>query len=138
MNIPSNTPPAPSYGSSGGGTNSMALISLISAGVTWILGWLGGCGLSALLGPFALGCSGIGLISTVVGIVTGHMGMGQTGAGSPESGSRWMAITGLALNYLSVLLMVLGICFMILVFGGALAFLGLNAEEFQQMLTPMP
>ncbi|HRE27310.1 MAG TPA: hypothetical protein PK954_11800 [Anaerolineales bacterium] len=135
MNIPSNTPPAPSYGSSGGGTNSMALISLISAGVTWILGWLGGCGLSALLGPFALGCSGIGLISTVV---TGHMGMGQTGAGSSESGSRWMAITGLALNYLSVLLMVLGICFMILVFGGALAFLGLNAEEFQQMLTPMP
>ncbi len=137
MNIPSNTPPAPGY-SSGGSTNQMALISLIAGGVTWLIGWLGSCGLSAILGPFALGCSGIGLISTVVGVITGHMGLGQTGAGSPQSGSRWMAITGLVLNYVSVGLTVLSICVILLTLGGALTFLGLNANEIQQYLTQAP
>ena len=42
MNIPSSTPPAPGYSSSGGGTNQMALVSLIAGGVTWFIGWLGG------------------------------------------------------------------------------------------------
>ena len=135
MNIPSSTPPA-NY-SSGGGTNQMALISLIAGGVTWLIGWLGGCLIGMVL-PGTNLCTGlIGFISTIVGIVTGHMGLGQTGAGSSESGSRWMAITGLALNYGSLALLLLSLCaglVLFLIFGAAV-FSNLDINELQRMLT---
>lgn len=136
MNIPSSTPPA-NYSSSGGGTNQMALISLLSGGVTWLIGWLGGCLVGFVL-PGSNLCTGlIGLIATVVGIVTGHMGLGQTGPGSPESGSRWMAVTGLALNYISLVLLVLILCgalLLFLIFGAAI-FSSTDWTEIQRLLT---
>ncbi len=136
MNIPSSTPPA-NYSSSGGGTNQMALISLLSGGVTWLIGWLGGCLVGFVL-PGSNLCTGlIGLIATVVGIVTGHMGLGQTGPGSPEAGSRWMAITGLALNYGSLALLALGLCaglILFMIFGAAI-FSSTDWSQIQQMLT---
>jgi hypothetical protein len=137
MNIPSSTPPAPGYSSSGGGTNQMALVSLIAGGVTWFIGWLGGCAIGFILPGSSL-CTGlIGFIATVIGIITGHMGLGQTGPGSPESGSRWMAITGLALNYVSLALLALIMCgalLLFLIFGAAI-FSNLDINEIQRLLT---
>lgn len=136
MNIPSSPSPTPGY-STGGGTNTMALVSLIAGGVTWLIGWLGGCAIGFILPGSSL-CTGlIGFIATIVGIITGHMGLGQTGPGSPEAGSRWMAVTGLALNYVSLGLLVLILCgalLLFLIFGAAI-FSSTDWTEIQRILT---
>jgi hypothetical protein len=135
--LPNDIPQYSPSPTSGGSTNQMALISLGAGIVTWVIGWLGGCGLSFILGPFGA-CPGlIGLISTIVGIVTGHMGLSQIKASGGREGGNGLAMLGLGLNYISLALSLLAICGVILLFAGGLAFLGLNANEFEQYLTPI-
>ncbi|MBL8095043.1 MAG: DUF4190 domain-containing protein [Anaerolineales bacterium] len=136
MRMPTGTPPA---AASSGTTNDMALASLLAGGVTWVVGWCGGWFLGWFL-PGANLCTGlIGLITTIVGIYTGHQGLSQTRPGSPEADSRWMAITGLVLNYVSLALLVLGLCaltVLFLIFGAAI----FSSADWSQLIsaTPVP
>lgn len=133
MRIPTGTPVAgpPT------GVNDMALASLLAAGVTWVIGWFGGC-LAGWILPGTNLCTGlIGLIATVVGIVTGHIGLQQTGPGSAEAESRWMAVVGLALNYASIAVLVVGLCALLIVFvlTGATLF---TVTDWSQLLSATP
>lgn len=137
MRIPTGTPAAPT-----GGTNDMALASLLAAGVTWVIGWFGGCLIGFVL-PFGNLCTGtIGLIATIVGIVAGHRALNQTRPGSPEAGSRWMAITGLALSYGSLALLAAIMCVALLLFAiyGTVIFTSADWSQLQDTLraTPTP
>ncbi len=134
MRMPTGMPPAtPSNGT----TNDMALASLLAGGVTWAVGWCGGWLIAWFL-PGANLCTGlIGLITTVIGIYTGHKGLNQTRPGSPEASSRWMAITGLALNYASLALLVLGLCalsILFLIFGATI----FTNADWSQLLSATP
>ncbi len=134
MRMPTGMPPATA---SNGTTNDMALVSLLAGGVTWAVGWCGGWLIAWFL-PGANLCTGlIGLITTVIGIYTGHQGLNQTRPGSPEAGSRWMAITGLALNYASLALLVLGLCalsILFLIFGATI----FTSADWSQLLSATP
>ncbi len=137
MRMPTGTPSAPS-----GGTNDMALASLLAAGIAWVIGWFGGCLIGFVL-PFGNVCTGtIGLIATIAGIVTGHRGLNQTRPGSPEADSRWMAVMGLALNYASLALLMLVACGALLLFAifGATIFTNADWSQLQDIVraTPVP
>lgn len=72
-------------------TNStMAIVSLISGIVSW------------LILPF---------IGSIVGIVTGHMALGEIKRSNGVLGGRGMALAGLVLSYLNIGLIVLAFCF---------------------------
>lgn len=79
-------------------TSGIAITSLIFG----IVSLLGGCLLCA--------------IPPVVAIITGHIGVAQTGAG--RRGGRALAVTGLVIGYMSLLLGLFG-----------MAFIAFNPEE---------
>lgn len=86
-----------SYGQAGYGgystlqTNStLAVISLIAGIVSWVL---------------------LPFISSIAGIITGHMALGEIKRSNGAIGGRGMALAGLVLSYLNIGLIVLGFCF---------------------------
>jgi hypothetical protein len=96
--------------------NSMALTSVISGGVAWVIGGLGSCALTFLFAPLAI-CTGIVFfIGSIVAVVTGHMGRKQIneGGGLQEGGNLAMAglimgYAGLAANVLMICLIIVGV-----------------------------
>jgi len=91
--------------------NKMALVSVISAAVGWVLGGLSSCA-GIILPPIGI-CGGIVfLIGNVVGVVTGYLGRKQIRESMGEQTGEGMGLTGLILGGLGT---VLAICALVIV-----------------------
>jgi Cation/multidrug efflux pump len=76
-------------------TNSgLAIASLVSGIVAWVL---------------------VPFLAAIVGVVTGHMALGEIKRSNGALSGRGMAIAGLVLSYLNIGLVVLAFCFLIFV-----------------------
>ena len=115
--------------------NSMALASLISGLVGWVIGGIGGCG-TAFAFPPALFCTApIFFLGTVVATITGHIGRRQIKDRS--EGGQGMATTGLILGWLGILVILLSLCLLVLAVG-ALAVGGPSIQRiFEDVLREM-
>jgi hypothetical protein len=87
-------------------TSSMAIVSLVSGIVSWIM---------------------LPLIGSIVAIITGHMAKNEIKRSHGALTGEGLATAGLVLGYLQIALMLCGICiFVILMVMGVL-----SAESFQ-------
>lgn len=98
--------------------NQMAVISIVAAAVTWILGGLGSCVLTFVFPPVALCTGGLFLIGSIVAVVTGHMGRKQIKESGGMQGGDSLAMFGLILGWVGIALNLLMFCLAIMaVFG---------------------
>ena len=98
--------------------NQMAVISIVAAAVSWILGGLGSCALTFMFPPAALCTGGIFLIGSIVAVVTGHMGRKQIKESDGMQGGDSLAMFGLILGWVGIALNLIMLCLVILaVFG---------------------
>ena len=122
--------------------NRMALTSLISGIVAWVLWILLLCfnltiGFVFSLATFGLAgiCFGIvgflPVIPWIIGVVTGHLGISQIG-GTGEGG-KGMAIAGLIMGYLGLVLTLCTLVFAVLAWLGVIA-----SSSFPVVPTPYP
>ena len=101
----------PQYGQPSQPTNQMAIISLISAIVAWVGGFLGGCVLSVIGLGFCV--FPIFVIGNIVATVTGHMAQKQIADSGGVQGGHGLAITGLVLGWIGnglTILSIVAIC----------------------------
>jgi hypothetical protein len=98
--------------------NQMAVVSVIAAGISWVIGGLGSCALFFLVPPASL-CTGIVfLIGSIAAVVTGHIGRSQIKQGGNLEGGEGMALTGLILGWVGVAINLILLCLFILgIFG---------------------
>ena len=97
--------------------NQMAVISIVSAAVAWILGGLGSCA-AIFLGPAALCTGAIFLIGSIAAVVTGHMGRKQIKESDGMQGGDSLAMFGLILGWVGIAINLLVLCLAIMaVFG---------------------
>ncbi len=93
--------------------NQMAVVSIVSAAIAWIVGALGSCGLTFLLPPAAL-CTGIVfLIGSVVAVFTGHMARRQIKESVGAQGGDSLAMFGLIMGWIGIVINLLMICLVI-------------------------
>lgn len=98
--------------------NQMAVISIASAAVTWILGGLGSCALTFVFPPVALCTGGLFLIGSIVAVVTGHMGRKQIKESNGTQGGDSLALFGLILGWVGIAVNLIMFCLVIMaVFG---------------------
>jgi hypothetical protein len=91
------------YASSGSKTNVMAVVSLVSAIMSWFL---------------------LPFIGAIVAIVTGHMARGQISNSHGAETGDGLALAGLILGYLQLLMSCAGIFFFLLFFGSLIGLSG--------------
>lgn len=94
-----------------GNNNRMAVISLISGLVSWLLWFLTGCLSLLTLGLASICLAPVGILTPIgwiVAVVTGHMGLSEIKK-TRESG-RGMAIAGLVMGYVGLAFILLTIC----------------------------
>jgi hypothetical protein len=92
----------------------MALISIISAGIGWIVGGLGTCAFTFFFPPVSL-CTGIVFfVGSIVSVVTGHLGRRQIKASGGLEGGDGMALTGLILGWIGVAITLLLFCLIVI------------------------
>ncbi|MCP5099699.1 MAG: DUF4190 domain-containing protein [Chloroflexi bacterium] len=101
-----------------GNNNSMALTSVISGGVAWVIGGLGSCALAIFFAPLSL-CTGIVFfVGSIVAIVTGHMGRKQIKEGGKLEEGDSLALAGIIMGYAGIAVNVLMICLIVVgIFG---------------------
>jgi hypothetical protein len=98
--------------------NQMAVISIVSAAVTWILGGLGSCALTFVFPPVVLCTGGLFLIGSIVAVVTGHMRRRQIKESGSLQGGDNLAMFGLILGWVGIALNLIMFCLVILsIFG---------------------
>ncbi|MCB9421016.1 MAG: DUF4190 domain-containing protein [Ardenticatenaceae bacterium] len=90
--------------------NQMAVISIVSAAVAWVLGGLGSCALTFVFPPVALCTGGLFLIGSIVAVVTGHMGRKQIKESSGMQGGDSLAMFGLILGWVGIAINLLILC----------------------------
>ena len=122
--------------------NQMAVVSIVSAAIAWIVGGLGSCA-AIFLGPVAI-CTGIiFLIGSIVAVVTGHMGRSQIKNSGGLQGGDSLAMFGLILGWIGLIINFLMLCLIIASISG-LALLGPEVGDvFSEIineleLTPQP
>lgn len=98
--------------------NQMAVVSIVSAAITWVLGGLGSCALTFLFPPVVLCTGGVFLIGSIVAVVTGHMGRRQIKESGGLEGGDSLAMFGLILGWIGIALNLIVLCLAILsIFG---------------------
>ena len=103
--------------------NQMAVVSIVSAAITWIVGGLGSCALTFLFPPVVLCTGSVFLIGSIVAVVTGHMGRRQIKESGGMQGGDSLAMFGLILGWIGVALNLIMLCLVVLsIFG--VAFMG--------------
>lgn len=94
-----------------GNNNRMAIISLISGLVSWLLWFLTGCLSLLTLGLASICLAPVGILTPIgwlVAVITGHMGLSEIKkTGEP---GRGMAIAGLVMGYAGLAFILLSIC----------------------------
>jgi hypothetical protein len=112
------TPASPA--SSAGGTNPLAIASLITGIAAWVIGGLGSCVAVLLFAPFTI-CTWIIYFGGSIGAaVAGHMARSQIRQSSGAQTGGGLALTGIVLGWTGLALSCLGPVFII----GLLALLG--------------
>ncbi len=84
-------------------TNTMAVVSLISGILSWVM---------------------FPLIGAVVAIITGHMARKEISSSMGAQSGDGLAVAGLVLGYLNLVLMCLSLVFVLLLFGGMFGLTG--------------
>lgn len=91
--------------------NRMAVTSMISGLVAWLLSLVTGCLSLLTLGLASICLAPVGILTPIgwiVAVVTGHMGLSEIKkTGEP---GRGMAIAGLIMGYFGLALILLSIC----------------------------
>ena len=106
--------------------NSLAIVSIVSAAVAWIVGALGSC-IFALFFPPVAGCTGlVFLIGSMIAVATGYMGRTQIRDSSGVEGGEDLAMIGIVGGWLGIGFVLISFCCIIfMIFGiGGLALLG--------------
>jgi hypothetical protein len=106
--------------------NTLALVSIVSAAVAWIVGALGSC-IFALFFPPVAGCTGlVFLIGSIVAVATGYMGRRQIRDSGDLEGGEDLAKFGIIAGWSGIGLGLIGFCCIIFsIFGiGGLTLLG--------------
>jgi hypothetical protein len=98
-------PPGEYYAPPSLPTSTAAIVSLISGILAWTI---------------------LPIIGTIVAIVAGHMARNEIGRSNGQVGGGGFAVAGLILGYASLVVIVLGICALVAIFG--LALLGASAS----------
>lgn len=93
--------------------NPMAMGSLISSLVAWVIGGLGSCAVTLFFPPVALCTWVIFLGGSVVAVIFGHMGRSQIKASGDLQGGKGLATAGLALGWAGVAVNVLMLCLIV-------------------------
>ncbi len=130
--------------------NQMAVISIVAGLGGWLVFILFMC-LSLAFGALGALTFGVGSILSVclipvqclipiawiVGVVTGHMALGQIRDSGGVEGGRGMAIAGLISGYLGlgIICLLLVLLIILVVTGASLPFLEEILEEFGQLLS---
>ena len=98
--------------------NRMALASIISAVIAWVVGALGSCALLFVF-PFVLPCTGlVFFIGSLVAVITGHAGRRQIRQSGGLQDGDGLALTGLVLGWIGLAMSLLLVCFLVLgIFG---------------------
>ncbi|HEX6384260.1 MAG TPA: DUF4190 domain-containing protein [Anaerolineae bacterium] len=122
--------------------NPMALTSIISAAVAWVVGALASCALAFVFPPFSL-CTGIVfIVGSVVAVVSGHIGRRQIRQSGGLQGGDSLALTGLVLGWIGIAVNLLLFCFLVLGIFGLIA-LGpqignVFSDIVRELSTPAP
>lgn len=118
-------------------TNPMALTSIISAAVAWILGGLGSCAGLFLFAPLSL-CTGlVFLVGSIVAVVTGYMGRNQLKEkGGLETGEG-LARGGIILGIAGIVVNVLLICLAVMLVSGLTIFGPEIGNVFSDIVTTL-
>lgn len=91
--------------------NRMAVISLISGLVSWLISLVTGCLSLLTLGLASICLAPVGILAPIgwiVAVITGHMGLSEIKkTGEP---GRGMAIAGLIMGYIGLAFILLSIC----------------------------
>ena len=93
--------------------NPLALGSLISSLVAWVIGGLGSGAVSFFFPPVALCTWVIFFGGSVVGVIFGHVSRSQIKASGDLQGGKGLATAGLALGWAGVAANVLMICLIV-------------------------
>ena len=106
--------------------NTLAMVSIVSAAVAWIVGALGSC-IFALFFPPVAGCTGlVFLIGSIIAVAAGYMGRSQIRNSGGLEGGEDLAKFGIIAGWLGIGLGLISFCFIIfIILGiGSLALLG--------------
>lgn len=114
--------------------NPMAMGSLISSLVAWVIGGLGSCALTFFFPPVAFCTWVIFLGGSVVAVIFGHMGRSQIKAGGNVQGGKGLATTGLALGWAGVAANVLIICLIVGLVVAAVTFAPDLAQTLEELM----
>lgn len=102
--------------------NPLALGSLFSALVAWVVGGLGTCA-ALLLSPVLAFCTWVIFLGgSVVAVIFGHMSRSQIKASGGIQGGNGLATAGTALGWAGVALNLLMICLLVLAVVAAVTF----------------
>ena len=103
--------------------NSMAVTSLVSAVIAWVIGVLGGCVLFVVFSPLTL-CTGIVFLGgNLAAAVTGYMARDQIRQSQGTEGGNGMAQAGLILGFAGLGISIIFVCLAVLTIPG-LALMG--------------
>jgi len=122
--------------------NQMALASIISAAIAWVVGALGTCALLFVF-PFVLPCTGlVFFIGSLVAVITGHAGRRQIRQSGSLQGGDSLALTGLVLGWIGLAMNLLLVCFLVLGVLGLVAYGPAIGNVFSDIVrelgTPVP
>lgn len=122
--------------------NQMALASIISAAVAWVVGALGSCALLFAF-PLVLPCTGIVFfIGSLVAVITGHAGRRQIRQSGGLQGGDGLALTGLVLGWIGLAMNLLLVCLLVLGIFGLVAYGPAVGDVFsgivRELGTPVP
>ena len=122
--------------------NQMALASIISAVIAWVVGALGSCALLFVF-PFVLPCTGlVFFIGSLVAVITGHAGRRQIRQSGGLQGGDGLALTGLVLGWIGLVVNLLLLCFLVLGWIGLVALGPQIGDVFsdivRELSTPAP
>ncbi len=92
----------------------LAIASLVTAVLAWLVGGLGTCGLVFILNPFSFCTWVIFLGGSVVATIFGHQGRSQIRNNDDEQGGEQLATIGLALGWAGIAVNILLICAVVL------------------------
>jgi hypothetical protein len=106
------------YTPTGTRNNSLAVASLVSAAVGWIVGVFGGCILSFIFTPLTL-CTGLlFFLGNLAAVITGYMARDQIRESRGAEAGDGMAQAGIIAGIIGLVLSLLLFCFVLASFGG--------------------
>ncbi|GAB4265629.1 MAG: hypothetical protein Kow0080_05960 [Candidatus Promineifilaceae bacterium] len=98
--------------------NQLAVISLVSGIIAWVVGGLAGCVLFFVFPPIALCTGAIFFFASLIATITGHMARRRIQESGGLEGGDSLAVAGLIMGWLGIAANILLLClFVVGIFG---------------------